>query len=716
MFFRTSKLAIVASTLAMTICFALTATAGTTSTIRVRLHPYMAAAGTLPPVALAKLEALVGTGLTLNGTTRTGALDLQLAVPQDNASMAAILRTLRNDRGVLWAESSRAVMTTATAKASPSLPPGADRPGQRLMVRLKDGVSPEWSALLPQLGSRIGTDLAVERQIGNVWVLSVSTPQLPAQLAQMAELLQQDGSIQYADPVRQAFALSAANDPYYPQQWGLSDPLSGVNAETAWELQPDSSSVVVAVVDTGILPHPDLTGRVLPGYDFITDPARARDGNARDPDPRDEGDWSAGECGFPEDSFFHGLFVAGLIAANTNNSTGIAGLTTGARILPVRVLGACGGTFEDVLAGMLWASGVQLAGVPPNTNPAKVINLSLGGFGACDQAIQEAVDDALAQGAVVVAAAGNSSSNVQDFTPASCSGVIAVAAHSVDATLASYSNYGPRIDVSAPGGEMPSSGLVISTSNDGTTVPQNPDYEAAQGTSFAAPMVAGTAAMMFARNPMLTAGRVLDIVQGSARDFPTTSICAQASLCGAGLLDAGAAIASTLPGGSAPPPGASEVVEYYNATFDHYFITAQPTEIRYMDTVLSGVFKRTGLYFYAYLTPLSAPAGVRPVCRFFAAGLINSHFFSASAFECQFVLTHWPNIWYLETPASFFIQVPDEQGNCPVGTLPVYRFFNNRNDANHRYTVDLSVRRAMLNRAWVPEGTGTSAVAFCTPF
>ncbi|HQR11857.1 MAG TPA: S8 family peptidase [Casimicrobiaceae bacterium] len=714
--FRASKLAIVASALAMTICFALPATAATTSTIRVRLHPYLAAAGTLPPAALAKLEALVGTGLTLNGTTRTGALDLQLAVPQDSASMTAILRTLRNDRGVLWAETSRAVMTTAGAKALQSLPPGADKPGQRLMVRLKDGVTPDWSALLPQLGSRIGTDLAVERQIGNVWVLSVPTPQLPAQLAQMADLLQGDGSVQYADPVRQAFAFSAANDPYYPQQWGLNDPLSGVNAETAWALQPDSSSVVVAVVDTGILPHPDLVGRVLPGYDFISDPARARDGNARDPDPRDEGDWSTGECGFPEDSFFHGLFVAGLIAANTNNSTGIAGLTTGTRILPVRVLGACGGTFEDVLAGMLWASGVQLAGIPPNTNPAKVINLSLGGFGACDQAIQEAVDDALAQGAVVVAAAGNSASNVQDFTPASCSGVIAVAAHSVDATLASYSNYGPRIDVSAPGGEMPESGLIISTSNDGTTVPQNPDYESAQGTSFAAPMVAGTAAMMFARNPLLTAGRVLDIVQGSARDFPTSSICAQASLCGTGLLDAGAAIASTLPGGSTPPPGASEVVEYYNATFDHYFITAQPSEIRYMDTVLSGVFKRTGLYFYAYLTPLTAPAGARPVCRFFAAGLINSHFFSASAFECQFVLTHWPDIWYLETPASFFIQVPDSLGNCPDGTLPVYRFFNNRNDANHRYTVDLSVRRAMLNRAWVPEGTGDSAVAFCTPY
>ena len=679
----------------------------------------MAASGTLPPAALARLQALVGTGLTLTGTTRTGALDLQLTVPQDSATMAITLKALRNDRGVLWAESPRAPMATVAAKSASTqtLPAEANRPGQRLMVRLKDGVAPDWPTLLPQLASRIGTDLAVERQIGNVWVLSVPTPQFPAQLAQMADMLQQDGAVQYADPVRHAYAFAAPNDPFYAQQWALHDPLSGVDAETAWALQPDSSSVVVAVVDTGILPHPDLQGRVLSGYDFISDPVRARDGNARDPDPRDEGDWTTGECGQPEDSFFHGLFVAGIIAANTDNGTGIAGLTTGAKVLPVRVLGACGGTFDDVLAGMLWASGVQIAGVPPNTNPAKVINLSLGGIGACDQAIQEAVDDALAQGAVVVAAAGNDATNVQDFTPASCSGVITVAANTVDATLAPYSNFGPRIDVSAPGGASPAaSGFIISTSYEGTTVPLNPDYESAQGTSFAAPMVSGTAALMIARNPMLTAGRVLDIVQGTAREFPTSSICAQTALCGTGTLNTGAAITSTLPGGLTPPPGAYPVIEYYNPVFDHYFITASPTDIHYMDTVLSGVFHRTGLYFYAYLNPLEAPAGARPVCRFFAAGLINSHFYSASQFECNYVIVTWPDIWFLETPSAFFIQVPDGDGNCPEHTLPVYRFFNNRNDANHRYTVDLSVRRAMLNRGWAPEGSGVNSVAFCTTY
>ena len=158
------------------------------------------------------------------------------------------------------------------------------------------------------------------------------------------------------------------------------------------------------------------------------------------------------------------------------------------------------------------------------------------------------------------------------------------------------------------------------------------------------------------------------------------------------------------------------MVEYYDAYLDHYFITAQPAEIAYIDTVLYGSFQRTGLYFYAYLSQFTAPPGSRPVCRFFAAGLINSHFFTANASECQYVLTHWTGTWFLETPASFYIQVPDFEGNCPDGTLPVYRFFNNRNDANHRYTVDLSVRRAMLNRAWVPEGNGPNSVAFCSVF
>jgi serine protease len=506
------------------------------------------------------------------------------------------------------------------------------------------------------------------------------------------------------------------NDPFYPQQWSLHNPLSGIDIETAWTLQASAPNVTVAVIDTGILPHPDLVGRVLPGYDFISDPGRARDGNARDPTPRDEGDWNDNVCndGTTYDSFFHGLFVSGLIAANTDNGIGIAGVADGVKILPVRTLGVCGGTFEDVFEGMMWASGVPIAGVPPNPTPAKVINLSLGGFGPCSQAIQEAVDEALAQGAVVVAAAGNERLNAGDFQPANCSGVINVGAHNVEGKLTIYSNYGRRIDVTAPGGESPTIGLILGLSNNGTTVPQDPTYTFAAGTSFSAPLVSGTVALLLARDPLLTAGQVLDIITGTTRPFPKGTECSVPYLCGSGMLDAGAAVGSVLPGGP-PPPNASKVVEYYRADLDHYFITVDPAEIFFVDTFLGGIFQRTGLYFYAYRDRAVAPLDVHSVCRFYAGPevQIDSHFYSASADECLYVLLHYVGIWTLETTSAFFIQVPDALGRCPANMLPVYRFFDNRRDANHRYTVDLAVRRAMLNRGWAPEGPG--GVAFCSP-
>ncbi len=223
--------------LAITAVLALPATAATVSSIRVRLHPYMAAAGTLPPEAKAKLEALVGTGLTLTGTTRTGALDLALAVPQDSAAIATALR-----RCAMTAAScgrKRHASRRVARQGGAGTPPYATAPGQQLMVRLKDGTVPDWPTLLSRLGSRIGTNLAVERQIGNVWVMRVDSPQSPSRLAQMADALQQDGAVQYADPVRRAMPFAAPNDPYYSQQWSLHDALSGVNAEAAWALQPD---------------------------------------------------------------------------------------------------------------------------------------------------------------------------------------------------------------------------------------------------------------------------------------------------------------------------------------------------------------------------------------------------------------------------------------------------------------------------------------------
>jgi len=363
---------------------------------------------------------------------------------------------------------------------------------------------------------------------------------------------------------------------------------------------------------------------------------------------------------------------------------------------------------------MLWASGVPVAGVPPNPNPARVINMSLGGSGGCSAAVQEAVDDAIAQGSVVVVSAGNEASDVMDFSPSNCSGVITVGATNSIGDRTGYSNFGSRVDISAPGGDgSDATTLILSTYVEGLTVPGAPTYAIAAGTSFSAPLVTGAVSLMLARNGNLTSGRVLSILQGTSREFPFGTSCRAGTVCGAGLLDVGVAIASTVPATQTIPPNAVPIIEYYRPDLDHYFITADVNEVAFIDTFLRDTYQRTGVVFFGYLDAFLAPPGVRPVCRFYAGGIINSHFFTASAAECQFVQQHWAGTWFLETPAAFYIEVPDGEGACRDGTIPVYRFFDNRQDANHRHTPDLSVKRAMINRGWVPEGV--NGVAFCSP-
>ena len=423
--------------------------------LRVMLHPSVAPRGTLPDATRAKLERIAGTPLMLSAATRTGALELALPASVDAGDAARLAKLLREDRSVLWAQPLRAPGARAKAATADAR---FNVPGRRLMVRLADGVAEDWSVLAPQFAQRIGMPVAAERKVGNVWLVSIAIARAPDALAALASALEQDPAVMYADPVRRVVAQTTPNDPLFGVQWSLTDPVAGVNASAAWDVQRGSGGITVAVIDTGTVAHPDLAGRVLPGYDFVTDPDAARDGDGRDADPHDEGDWAGdNECGdgVPGfDSFFHGLFVSGLIGASTDNGIGIAGMDWAASILPVRALARCGGTNADVFEGMLWASGVQIAGVPANQHPARVINMSLGGHGACDQSIQEAIDDALAQGAVVVVAAGNASQDATAFSPANCSGVITVGAHDVRGSLASYSNFGPRVDVSAPGGDQ----------------------------------------------------------------------------------------------------------------------------------------------------------------------------------------------------------------------------------------------------------------------
>jgi serine protease len=676
---------------------ALPAMAGAQSVagLRVMLHPYAAQPGQLPPAALADLESVAGVPLMLSGATRTGGLEFTFSELLSAGDAAALLARLRNDRSVLWVEP---IGSAASGAPSPFQ-------GQKLMVRVVGDATPDWSTVLPRWSTLAGAPLTVDRQIGNVWVLTLDSAVSEDTLGAMAQQLQQDSVVQYADPARRAVANLVPNDPLYGQQWALSDPVGGVNAPSAWDLDIGSADVTVGVIDTGITDHPDLAGRFLPGYDFILNVPGASDPG----DATSDNQCGPGVPGEP--SFFHGTFVSGLIAADTNNDLGIAGLDWNAHVLPVRALGPCGGTADQIVAAFNWAIGLPVAGAPLNPNPARVINMSLGGFGLCPQALQDSINTAMAQGVVVVVAAGNSSDNASNFWPASCSGVITVGGSTRQGDITSYSNFGSRIDLSAPGGD--GTDLILSTGNDGTGRPNNPDYEFAAGTSFSAPHVAGTASLMIARNANLTPGHVQGILTGATRLFAGGTSCGLSGQCGAGLLDSTLALQSTFPASAVAPPGTVSVIEYYHPASDHYFITANPNEIAFYDA-LSASVPRTGEIFYAWTDPKLAPASAQPVCRFLNKGF-GSRYYTADPTACQYVRTHYVGIWTLETPAAFYVLLPDANGNCASNTLPVYKFFDNRSDAAQRHTIDLSVRRAMINRAWVPQGVGPNFVAWCSP-
>ncbi|BDT56559.1 hypothetical protein MasN3_00530 [Massilia varians] len=365
-----------------------------------------------------------------------------------------------------------------------------------------------------------------------------------------AEMMARDPAIEYAEPDRIMTHMATANDPYYAQQWHYTDATGGLRLPTAWD-KSTGTGVVVAVIDTGYRPHADLSGQFLQGYDFISSATIGNDGNGRDSDASDPGDWvAAGECyaGSPASgSSWHGTHVAGTVAAKTNNSLGVAGVAYNAKMIPVRVLGKCGGYTSDIADAITWSSGGTVTGVPANANKAKVLNLSLGGSGACDATTQTAINGARSRGSVVVVAAGNDNMNVSNASPANCSGVIAVAATGKTGGRASYSNYGTLVDVAAPGGD--GSYSVISTLNSGSSTPGSDNYAGYQGTSMATPHVAGVAALMFAAKSTLTPDQVESMLKSTARAFPATC-----SGCGTGIVDATAAVNAAI-GGTTPPSG-----------------------------------------------------------------------------------------------------------------------------------------------------------------
>lgn len=401
------------------------------------------------------------------------------------------------------------------------------------------------SALNAQLALRGATARLVRQSGTGAHIFKLDKALTHTELQRVADQLKAaDANIAYAEPDRKMYPLFTPNDTSYSSQWDLYETTGGIRAPAAWDLST-GSGVVVAVIDTGYRPHADLSGQIVAGYDMINDVATAGDGDGRDSDPSDPGDWvTAGQCGPGQpasNSSWHGTHVAGTIAAKTNNATGVAGIAFNAKVQPVRVLGKCGGYTSDIADGMIWASGGSVSGLPANATPAKVINMSLGGGGACDTTSQNAINSARSRGTTVVVAAGNENQNASNSNPANCSGVIAVAATDRNGSRAYYSNYGSVVTLAAPGGDVraSSSNGILSTLNAGTQGPGADSYAYYQGTSMATPHVAGVVALMYAAKPTATPDQIKAALQSSARAFPGS--CSQ---CGSGLLDAAAAVAA----------------------------------------------------------------------------------------------------------------------------------------------------------------------------
>jgi len=352
----------------------------------------------------------------------------------------------------------------------------------------------------------------------------------------------------------------AINDQYAGAEQYLSNAPGGIAATSAWNVTHGSSSIVVAVLDTGVRPHAGMAGRLLPGYDMIGDPMTANDGGGRDGDASDPGDFvlaSEATTDCPESfSSWHGTSVAGIIGANTDDAIWTAGIDWAARILPVRVLGKCGGYDSDIVDGIAWAAGLDVPGTPVNPTPAHVINMSLGGAHGCPPIYPLVFDAAFARGVTraIVVAAGNASTDVANDSPASCRGAIAVAASTLAGNLAAYSNFGAGITLSAPGGSFAFQfGSIIALSNTGRTTPQDDAIAHIGGTSLAAPMVSATVSLMLAVAPALTPAQVRSILTSTAKPFPAGSDCST-TRCGAGVVNTDGAVraAAAMTGAAIP--------------------------------------------------------------------------------------------------------------------------------------------------------------------
>ncbi len=518
------------------------------------------------------------------------------------------------------------------AAASPSFAATAAQPHSEssagLIVKLRDapaharalsaGVAPAdavkrseaHAERVRQVLAGAGLGRARQRPVGRAAQLLDFGHRLGAADAQrMAEQLRQRPEVEWVALNEREQRQQVPNDPYFVAtasstgQWwlrsatgssanALADRLRGVpGLQSAWSTSTGSAAAVVAVLDTGITSHPELGAQLLPGYDFVSDLAIANDGDGRDADASDPGDGvsQADKDANPtlfsgcdlQRSSWHGTVIAGIVAAGTDNGMGVAGVNWAGRVVPVRVAGKCGAEVADIVDGMRWAAGLEVAGAPLNPNPARVVNISFGGSAACNAAYQEAIDELRAVGAVVVAAAGNGHGNVK--RPASCAGVIGVAALNRDGFKASYSNFGPAVVVSTVGGDPAGEGLwgallgddgLLTLDNLGLQGPEGASYGNHFGTSFAAPVVSGVLSLMLSANPDLSVAQLIDGVRSSARPHVASAQMGACSAqnpgrctcttdtCGAGILDAPQALLYALaPDAYVAPARLAEVID-----------------------------------------------------------------------------------------------------------------------------------------------------------
>lgn len=370
---------------------------------------------------------------------------------------------------------------------------------------------------------------------------------LEIEYAEPDSILQADGG-----PLEAESPSLIPNDPGYPSEWNLqavSATNYGINMPPAWDITSGSADVRIAILSSGFTGgHSDFIGRVVGGYDFISNPASANDGDGRDGDPADPGDWESAElCGAgtpSQNSLWAGTKMAGVIGARGNNTYDMTGINWVSPLVPVRVIGRCGVLFSDVVDGMRWAAGLSVPGVPANPNPARVLVIGFGSFGAaCNTTSQSAINDVNAANSMIIASATSGMSDVSGLWPVNCAGVIAVAATNRLGDLAFYSNHGSRVAISAPGGDLKygTAEGILTAINLGATSPTAPSYDFVQGSFMAAAHVAGVVSLMLSVNPSLTRAQILDIIRMTATGFPANSSCTP-SVCGAGIINAGNAV------------------------------------------------------------------------------------------------------------------------------------------------------------------------------